>query len=213
MRINSQNSQFVFSLPTDLIPASIIERYTPLLEKNWVQYENVLDYINSTILEISFPGLGISTPDQTLHYGKKRNYRPVTNINDIATTRELVIQFKRVDSDLNYWLMYDIFTYNYLNVNDIFANPFQIIALDIHRDAIYTISFKEIILTNLSEIIFAYNQQSFDMQSFTLTFNYNFMDIEFNLSKEKVLELTPGEIPKIKDRNFLSGDSTKFDSK
>jgi hypothetical protein len=197
-------------LSSDLIPESIIDRYTPLLEKNWVQYENVLDYLNSTILEISFPGLGIATPAQTLMRGKQRNYKPATNINDITTTRELVIQFKRVDSDINYWILYDIFSYNYLNVNDTFAEPFQIIALDIHRDAIYTISFKEIILTNLSEIIFAYNQQSFDMQSFTLTFNYNFFDIEFNLNKGKVLELTPGELPIIKDRNFNSGDASKI---
>ena len=200
----------MYNLPSDLIPESIIERYTPLLEKNWVQYENVLDYLNSTIKEISFPGLGIETPAQTLHYGKQRNYRPVTNINDITTTRELVIQFKRVDSDINYWIMFDIFTYNYLNVNDTFANPFQLIALDIHRDAIYTVSFKEIILTNLSEVIFAYNQQAFDEQTFTLTFNYNFFDIEFNLNKEKVLELTPGELPIIKQRNFNSGDESKI---
>lgn len=161
-------------------------------------------------MEISFPGLGIDTPAQTLHYGKQRNYKPVTNINDIATTRELVIQFKRIDSDLNYWIMYDIFTHVYLDVTNIFSEPFQIMALDIHRDAIYTISFKEIILTNLSEIIFAYNQQSFDMQTFSLTFNYNFLDIEFNLNKDKVLELKPGEIPVIKQRNFKAGDPSKL---
>ena len=206
MRINSQGSQFVFNLPQDIVPESIIDRYTPLLEKNWVQYENILDYINSTIKEISFPGLSLQTPTQTLMRGKQRNYKPVTNINDIASTRELTVQFRNVDSSLNYLLLYDIFTNTYLDVKEIFGSPFQIIALDIHRDAIYTISFKEIILTNLSEIIFAYNQQSFEESTFTLTFNYNFMDIDFELNSDKVLQLTPGEIPVIKQRNFKSGN-------
>lgn len=209
MRISTQGSQFVFNLPSDLVPKVISDRYIPMLEKNWIQYENVLDYINSTIKEVAFPGLNLSLPSQTLMRGKKRDYRPVTNISDITTTRELSIIFRRVDSDLNYWLLYDIFTNVYLDVKNTFANPFQIIALDIHRDAIYQISFKEIILSNLSEIIFAYNQQSFNEQTFTMNFNYNFFDIEFLLNQSKILELTPGEIPIIKDRNWKGGDIDK----
>ena len=45
MRLSSQGSQFVFNLPQDFIPQEILNSYTPLLEKNWVQYENVLDYL------------------------------------------------------------------------------------------------------------------------------------------------------------------------
>lgn len=198
------------NLPSDIVPQSIIDRYTPLLEKNHIIYESIVDLLNSSILDMSFPGLGIETPSQTLHYGKQRNYRPVTNINDIASTRELVLTFKRIESDLNYWLLYDIFTNKYLDTENIFAEPFQLMILDIHRDSIYTVSFKEIILTNLSEIIFAYNQQDFNMQTFSLTFNYNFLDIEFNLNKEKVLELNPDEIPVIKQRNFNGGDASKI---
>ena len=210
MRISTQGSQFVFNLPSDLVPKSIVERYIPMLEKNWIQYENVLDYINSTIKEVSFPGLGLSLPDQTLMRGKKRNYKPVTNINDIATTRELTITFRRVDSDLNYWIMYDLFTNVYLNTSEVFSNPFQIIALDIHRDAIYNINFREIILSNLSEIIFSYNQQSFNEQTFTLAFNYNFFDIEFILNQDKILELNEGELPQIKQKGFNNGDPSKI---
>lgn len=192
------------------MPESIIDRYTPLLEKNWIQYENVIDYINSTIKEVSFPGLGLETPMQTLHYGKKRNFKPVTNINDITSTRELTIQFRRVDSDVNYWILHDLFTNSYLDVRETFGKPFIITALDIHRDAIYQISFKEIILTTLSDIIFQYNQQSFDEQTFTLSFNYNFYEIDFILNSENILELRPDELPNIIQRGFNSGDASKI---
>lgn len=205
MRINTQGSQFVFNFPSDLIPQSIIDRYTPILEKNWVQYENILDYLNSTIKEISMTGATLQLPSQTLHYGKKRNYRPVTNINDISS-REISIVLRRVDSDLNYWILRDIFDTKYLDVKNTFAEPFQIIALDIHRDAIYRIDFREIILSSISEIVFAYNQQTFNEQTFTLNINFNFYDIEFILNGEKTLELREDEIPEIKNRNWKSGD-------
>ena len=45
MRLSSQSSQFIFNLPGDFLPAEIIETYGPILEKNWIQYENVIDYL------------------------------------------------------------------------------------------------------------------------------------------------------------------------
>lgn len=192
MRLNTQGSSFIFNLPSDVLPNELMERYQKMLDKNWVQYENVIDYLNSTIKEVSFPGMSIPTPSQTLHYGKQRDYKPVTNINDILSNRELSIVFRRVDSDLNYWIMYNLIAHHYLDITSnqkIFANPFTITALDIHRDAIYEIQFKEIIFNSLSEIIFAYNQQQFDEQTFTLNIRFNFIHVEYILDGSKLLEI------------------------
>ena len=52
MRLSSQGSQFVFNLPSDFLKPEVLATYTPILEKNWVQYENVIDYINSTIKSV-----------------------------------------------------------------------------------------------------------------------------------------------------------------
>jgi hypothetical protein len=67
--------------------------------------------------------------------------------------------------------------------------------VDIHRDGIYRIAFREIILKSLSETTFNYSQQKVSSKEFTMTFHYNFFDIEFLLDKTKVLEL--GSIPTI----------------
>lgn len=195
MRLSSQNSQFVFNLPSDFLPQEIIRTYTPILEKNWVQYEDVIDYLNSTIKGINFPGLSIQTPEQTLIRGKKRAYKPATNVQDILATHELVVTFRSVDADLNYWLVYDIFNKHYLDVINLYINPFTLTCVDIHRDAIYTIKFMEIIAINLSELNFDYAQQKTNAKEFTLTFKFNFSDIEFILDKSKVLEL--GTLPQI----------------
>jgi hypothetical protein len=195
MRLSSQNSQFVFNLPTDFLPQEIINTYTPILEKNWIQYENVIDYLNSTIKSVNYPGLSIDTPEQKLIRGKVRSYKPSKNVQDILTSRELQVTFRSVDADLNYWICYDIFTKHYLDVINLYINPFMITAVDIWRDGIYRIKFFEIIAVALSDNTFDYSQQKVNAKEFTLTFKFNFTDVEFLLNKSKVLEL--GTVPKI----------------
>jgi hypothetical protein len=195
MRLSSQNSQFVFNLPSDFIPQEIINSYSPILKKNWIQYENVIDYLNSTIKSITYPGLQIDTPEQKLIRGKMRAYKPSKNVQDILASRDIQVVFRSVDSDLNYWICYDIFTKHYLDTDHLFINPFTLTAIDIWRDGIYKIKFFELIAISLSENIFNYSQQKIQSKEFTMTFKFNFTDIEFLLNKSKVLEL--GEIPRI----------------
>jgi hypothetical protein len=198
MRLSSQGSQFVFNLPSDFLKPEILATYTPILEKNWVQYENVIDYINSTIKSVNFPGISFDMPKQITMRGKERQFKPAKNVQDITTTHDLTITLRSVDSDLNYWLMFDIITKHYLDTENAFLNPFTITCVDIHRDAIYVIRFYEIILKGMSENTFNYSQQKVQSKDFTLNFHFNFYDIEFLLNKSKVLEL--GTVPTILQR-------------
>jgi hypothetical protein len=198
MRLSSQGSQFIFNLPSDFIKQEVINTYTPILEKNWVQYENVIDYINSTIKAVNFPGISFDMPKQINMRGKERQFKPAKNVQDITSTHDLTVTFRSVDSDLNYWLVFDILTKHYLDVENAFVNPFTITCVDIHRDAIYVIRFYEIILKGLSENTFNYSQQKVNAKEFTLNFHFNFYDIEFLLDKSKILEL--GALPAIIQR-------------
>lgn len=193
MRLSSQSSQFVFNLPSDFLPQEVVTTYKPILEKNWIQYESVIDYLNSTIKSISYPGLNLNLPEQTLWHGKKRSYKPATNINDIVTTREFTVDFRSVDSDLNYWLGVDILAKHYLDVLNLYINPFTLTAVDIHRDAIYQIKFYEIIAMSIGDLKFDYSQQKVNPKEFNMTFKFNWFEVEFLLNKSKVLEL--GELP------------------
>lgn len=198
MRLSSQGSQFIFNLPSDFLKPETIETYTPILEKNWVQYENVIDYLNSTIKSVNFPGLGFDMPKQINMRGKERQFKPAKNVQDITSTHDLNVAFRSVDSDLNYWLMFDILNKHYLDVDNSWVNPFTITCVDIHRDAIYVIRFYEIILKSLSENTFNYSQQKVSSKEFTMSFHFNFYDIEFLLNRSKVLEL--GGLPTIIQR-------------
>ena len=189
MRLSSQSSQFIFNLPSDFLPTEIVETYMPILEKNWIQYENVIDYINSTIKSVNFPGIAFDMPKQITMRGKERQFKPAKNVQDITTTHDLTVTFRSVDSDLNYWLMFDIISKHYLDTDNAWVNPFTITCVDIHRDAIYVIRFYEIVLKSLSDNTFNYSQQKVNPKDFTIGFHFNFYDIEFLLNKSKVLEL------------------------
>jgi hypothetical protein len=195
MRLSSQNSQFIFNLPQDFLPQEWIIKYKPILEKNWIQYENVVDYLNSTIKSVQIPGLSVETPKQVLVRGKERNYKPATNVQDIVSSREISVAFRSVDSDLNYWLLYDIFIKHYVDVDNLFVKPFMVTAVDIWRDAIYRLKFYELIATGFSDNKFDYSDQKTNTKEFTLTFKFNFYDIEFLLDQSKILEI--GTMPKI----------------
>jgi hypothetical protein len=194
LRINSQGSQFIFNLPSDFLPSEIIATYQPILEKNWIQYDDVISYLNSTIKGVNFPGITIETPIQSIKRGKQIAYKPSKNVQDIVG-HDITVKFASVDSDLNYWLLFDIFQKHYLDVEHLFVNPFTITALDIHRDGIYEISFFQIILKNLAGNNFDYGQQKVTAKDFDLTFSFNYYGIEFLLNKSKVLEL--GVVPQI----------------
>ena len=195
MRLSSQSSQFIFNLPQAFLKPEIIDTYTPILEKNWVQYENVIDYLNSTIKGVNFPGISFELVKRIEVRGKERFLKPAKNIQDITTTHDLTVTFRSVDSDLNYWLMFDIISKHYLDVENAFLEPFTITCVDIHRDAIYVIRFYEIILKSLSDNTFNYSQQKVNAKEFTITFHFNFYDIEFLLNQSKLLEL--GNVPQI----------------
>jgi hypothetical protein len=144
---------------------------------------------------VSAPGINFDMPQQIRMRGKVRNFKPARNVQDIITNRELQVNFRSVDANLNYWLMFDIINKHYLDVENQFIHPFTISCVDIHRDVIYIIKFYEIILKSLTDITLNYSQQKVSPSEFTLSFNFNFYDIEFMLDQSKVLEL--GTLPTI----------------
>lgn len=188
MRLNSQSSQFVFNLPNDFLPPILIDGYQKILEKNWVQYENVVDYLSSTIKSVNFPGITFEMPKQILPRGKERQFKPAKAVQDITSTHDLTVTFRSVDSDLNYWILFDIITKHYLDTDHQFVNPFTLTCVDIHRDAIYVIRFYEIIIKGLQENTFNYSQQKISPKDFTVTLHFNFYDIEFIMEQRQVLD-------------------------
>ena len=186
----------------------MVEQYKPVLEKNHVQYDSVIDYLNSTIKSVSIPGLSVDTPEQIRMRGKKINYKPATNVQDILAVNELDITFRSVDGDINYYILWDVFIKHYLDVSHAeYVHPFVMTAVDIKRDAIYDIQFREIILKSLSENVMEYNNQRYQEKTFSLTLVFNWYDLDFKLNPTKYLNVdgTYGDVPVLKKDTTTDG--------
>ena len=187
MRINSQNNQFIFNIPQGFITKDVEDKFQVLLDKNFIPYNDVMDYINSTIKDIVFPSVSFDRVEQRAFHGKKINYREAGNIAD-KFQGEIDITFRSVDSHLNYFILSEISTRFYLQDNPNYLDNVSISIIDKDGDLIYTIVLRQVLITSLSEIRLSYNASNFDERDFTLQLSYNFIDIVWSIDRDELVE-------------------------
>ena len=184
MRISSQNSQFIFNFPVDFISLRLYTKFQKILDSYHVQYDNVLDYLNSTIKEIVMPSMTFENTEQRGKYGKRMPWRSATNVLD-SFQQELDITFRSVDSHLNYMMMVEIVQEWYQTTKT--HVPFLTThILDKNGDLLYTILFKNNILKTLSELRLSYQLQDFSEKQFTMTFKFGYLDILYEIKDSKL---------------------------
>lgn len=185
MRISSQNNMFLFNLPLDIVESYLDVQFEKLMEKNFIPYESVVDYINSTIKEITFPGASYEFKEQHLKYGKIVSWKDSKNVLD-TFTNELDITFRSVDSHLNYFILLQVLTEFYLNVPKHQVPGLYLHILDKDGALIYTIIFEEVLFKSISEIRLAYQNYDVAEKTFTVSFRYNFLNVDWELDDDDV---------------------------
>lgn len=206
MRISAQNNQFIFNLPIDFIEPYLYEQFQKLLEKNFIPYDSVIDYINSTIKEVVFPSASFENKEQRLRRGKVVGWKDSKSVFD-TFTNELDITFRAVDSYLNYFILLQVLVEFYLNNDKEQIPMFNLEILDKDGNLIYTIIFEEILLKSIGELRLGYQMYDIGEKTFTITFRYNFIDIRWELNDDDLetsksifdipINFTPGRLDNI----------------
>jgi len=183
MRISSQNNQFIFNFPVDFIEPYLYEQFEKLMDKNFIPYESVVDYINSTIKEVVFPSASFENKEQVLRRGKVVGWKDSKSVFD-TFTNELDITFRAVDSYLNYFVLLQVLIEFYLNNKKEQIPMFHLEILDKDGSLIYTIMFEEVLLKSIGELRLGYQMYDIGEKLFTITFRYNFIDIRWELNDD-----------------------------
>ena len=183
MRPSSQNNQFLFNFPSDFLAPEIKDRFKKYMEKNWIPYIDPMAYLNSTIKEIVFPSISYEDSTQTHKRGKKVSYKSAVNIYD-TYTNTLDITLRSVDSHSNYFMMQQIFAEYYNNTRKYYLPWIQVYLLDKDGDYLYSVVFRSPLLKSLSEVRLMYQSMDVSEQTFTMTFNYNYADVYWELSDD-----------------------------
>ncbi len=175
---NSVSNQIVFNLPVDFFTEEIEKKWMPVLKKNRTIYSNVADFINSTIKDITLPGLTFETSQQTIKRGKKIDWKSAQNINDVHV-RQIDVKFKSVEAHLSYIILSDIIRNHYMDVTNTFVNPLTIFFIDRTSDLLLGVTFREIVFNSLSEMNLSYSDYDNAEKTFSMQFTFNFVDYDY----------------------------------
>ncbi|MCK9416011.1 hypothetical protein M0Q97_05060 [Candidatus Dojkabacteria bacterium] len=201
MRISAQSSQFIFNLPIDFIEPYLYDQFQKLMDKNFVPYDSVVEYLSSTIKEIVFPSSSYENREQVLKRGKVVAWKDSKSVFD-TFTNEIDITFRSVDSYINYFMLLQILVEFYLNNKKEQIPMFNIQILDKDGSLIYTIIFDEVLLKSIGELRLGYQMYDIGEKTFTITFRYNFLDIRWEIDGDKSIfdipiDFKPGPLDKI----------------
>lgn len=201
MRISAQSSQFIFNLPIDFIEPYLYDQFQKLMDKNFVPYDSVIEYLSSTIKEIVFPSSSYENREQVLRRGKVVAWKDSKSVFD-TFTNEIDITFRSVDAYINYFMLLQILVEFYLNNKKEQIPMFNIQILDKDGSLIYTIIFDEVLLKSIGELRLGYQMYDIGEKTFTITFRYNFLDIRWEIDGDKSIfdipiDFKPGPLDKI----------------
>lgn len=186
MQLSTISNQFQFNLPSDFLPPGIEAKYEPMLRKNHVVYNSVLDYLNSTILEIILPGLNFNFSTQVKKRKKIRS-KAAENIYD-TFNNEVEIVFRSADANFNYLIMLNAVTASRLDLDRPNDPDMFLFVVDTYSDVLMKVTFRSVMLKSLSEARFGYAKNEAQDNTFTLTFTFNYIDVEFMLDETDIIQ-------------------------
>lgn len=185
-------NQFYAQLPISFVPDDLDERYMKLLGDKRKLYASAIDYLNSTMLDITFPSASVETIQnpQNLHR-KEIKYKVVKNAYDLFE-KEITLTFNNVDSNLNYMMFLELWFKHYLNTDSPYDEPLIITMVDQNRRALYNIQYRDVMWTYIGENKLAFNDQAISQKTFQMKFTFNFMDIQFSESGGNSIDIISG---------------------
>ena len=181
MILNPRSNSFYFNFPRGFFSERVTSKYENYIKKQPIPFDNVQQFVNSTIQSIGMPGMSIDSVEQVRYLGKKVFYKGSTPVQDLFS-RDFSINFKNTDGFINYFIMLDTIL-DFLN----FQNPqvhiqtLPLRIMDNEGNVVFSVSFEEVIFTSFSNMDLNYTSNNHQNQAFSLGFKCNYIDIVLEL--------------------------------
>lgn len=179
MILNARNNGFVFLFPPDFFAEEVKDKFKKYYQSLILPYDNIEDFMSSTIQQIEFPGWDMQLPSQTRTLGKRQEYKSSKPVEDLFE-RKFTLTFKLSDAYLNYFIFLD----NAMNYVD-FSNksqttsPMQLALLNNEGYIVSSVVFNKPILFAQEGFKLSYSSVTPKFTTFTAKFNY--LDFDFDL--------------------------------
>ena len=178
MILNSLHNQFLIRLNYGFFYPEVRDRWTPVVKRLKLPYENLEDFMCSAIQSISFPAIDvpfIEQPQQQfkIAYKSGKELEPVIDKN-------INVTFKLSEGFITYWILFEqieLFL-QYYNVKKPFWDPMYVSFLDHHGFELVSFSFNTIVPTALSQFDISYATTAAEFNTFNLNLHYNRFKIQ-----------------------------------
>jgi len=190
MILNSKHNQFVFYFPPNFWYDGVKEQYNDFYKSLLLPYDNVDDYVLSTLQSVSFPGWSISPTRQTGYRGSERDYKAAAPVKDVIE-KKFSLTFKMTEGFMNYALFQNnaIHYLDHENTIQYFDN--MILGLLNNEGFLMeTITFKKVIMKGMSSFNLDYSSVDSTFNKFNVDFLYNDWDI--NSMYDQMINLYEG---------------------
>lgn len=186
---------FDFKLPKMFFPNEILEKYTNMIQRsNPSVMTSSLDYINESIIGVTFPGfsdLVVSQPQVSFNPGQisqdriiiepSHENRTLSSENILAKIDStFTITFRMNQGLINYFMLYETAFYRYcrpwLYMND---DLFQLYLKNEDGTYISKVLFYQPEITSIDGLEFSYNKLERGAETFSVAFSFNNIDFDF----------------------------------
>jgi len=184
--LNARYNQFKFLFPKGFLYPAIEEKYKQYLKDLPNPYATTRDFLNSTVQQISFPGVTGITPVEQIQSARTVAYRQGYRFSQVIN-KDFTVTFRLVDAYLNYWLMYEQLI-RYTNFaaerpddpDAEFFPDFEILYLTSTGNLTILQKLKQVLFMGISDLTPTYTDISNSTKTFTCSFRFNYFELQIH---------------------------------
>lgn len=171
MILNSTYNNYVFHFPKGFFPLDVERRYLPFFKRLPIPFSTLTDFMSYTVQSVSWPSIATEIVEQSVELYTPK-YKAGFSLDEYIN-KELTITMKTVEGFLNYWVMFDTLEeyWRLYNDNDKkYVPDLAVHTLDQYGYMMFTLNYKEVVFTGLSEMELSYASNVPEYKTFTATF-------------------------------------------
>lgn len=177
MILGSRSNNFWFTFGKGFIPEKVVNKYQEYVFRHFSPYDNVENFVMSSMQSMTFPNLTHDPVSQTRRFGKRQEYKNSVPIAD-QFSKSISITFRAYEGYINYFILLDTMLHylNFLN-EELYFDDFQLRLLDGEGRDVMQCKFLKPYFLGMTEVSLSYSDNNPDLTTFSMDFGYNILDI------------------------------------
>lgn len=179
--LNNKQQMFIVQFPSNFWYDEVVEKWTPMIERMRLPYNNINDFMNAQIQSVTFPGVTLDSVTQ-----QREQYEityPGGKELEVNIDKNIRLTFKLTESYISYWIIWDQLDkyLHYVNDHnfkkDCWMEPIELGFLTDSGFELTNFKFREITPYGLSSLTLSYAATIASYNTFEWSLKYNWFDI------------------------------------